>query len=105
MDFILALWPYVLAAVTGCTVGLAVYHKFGVAGLKSAFKGMVAGTHAAKQKLDELGIDYKANLTTLIDAHVTDPKAKKLLNSVIEIVEREASASASEDPSDAGPAN
>ena len=103
MDFLLSLWPYVVTAIAAITVALAAYEKFKVQGWKAALKSIVAGVHAGKKKLDDQGIDYKANLTILINEQVTDPRAKKLLDSVIEIVEREASASASTGDDDAAP--
>lgn len=102
MDLIMAAWPYVVSAVAGVIVGLAVWEKVKGKGWKGALKAVVAGVHASKKKLDEQGIDYKENLTTLIAKHTGDEKAKKLLDSVIEIVEREASASASDGATDAG---
>lgn len=95
MDQLIALWPYAVAALAGIVVGLATYAKLGGKGWKNALKAVVAGVGASKKKLDEQGIDYKENLTTLINEKVEDPKAKAILDSVIDIVEREASASAS----------
>jgi hypothetical protein len=103
MDILLASWPYLVAVVAAVLAGLAVYQKKANKGWKTALESVVAGVHAGKQKLDEQGIDYKENLTTLIDANVTDPKAKKLLESVITIVETKASAaSPTEEKPDAG---
>ena len=102
MEQVLEMWPYAVTAIVAIVAALLAYEKMKVKGWKSGFKAMVVGINAAKKKLDEQGIDYKENLTTLIDGHVTDPKAKKLLESVITIVEREASASASDGAPDAG---
>ncbi len=93
IEQIVALWPYVVAALAGIAVALPLYEQARVKNWKTGLRALVEGVHASKKKLKEQGIDYKSNLTALIDARITDPKTRKIVESVIDFVEKASVAS------------